>query len=277
MDEIQALVRQYDPDRYLASLFAPTEKRPHLLALYAFSVEVSRIAGQVSEPHLAEIRLQWWLDTIDGIYHGDAQAHPVAKALGLAIKVGDIPRHAVINLAKAHQFDFYSDPMPSLFDLEAYLGETASALIQMAAMILNRDVALECAEAAGLAGVGYGIGRILNDLPRAQRLKQCFLPQDMLAQRQVQVDALGAPENDAGLAVVLGELRAKAQDRLDQMKRVRWTIKPEVAPAFLHVTLAEAYLRKAHQRGTGVLARGCDLSQLRKQWLLWKAARSEEF
>jgi len=277
MEEVQAIVRKYDPDRYLASLFAPTDKRPHLWALYAFSAEVSRIAGQVSEPHLAEIRLQWWLDMIDGIYHGDRQAHPVAKALGEAIKIGDIPKHAVMNLTKAHQFDFYSDPMPSLFDLEAYLGETASALIQMAAMILDRDRALECAESAGLAGVGYGMGRVLNDLPRAQRLKQCFLPMEMLARRQVKPDRLGARETEAGFAVVLAELRAQAQDRLAEMRRLRRTIKPEVAPAFLHVALADAYLSKAYKRGVSVLKRGCELSQLRKQWLLWKAARSEEF
>jgi phytoene synthase len=277
MDEVQALVRRYDLDRYLASLFAPADKRPHLWALYAFSAEISRIAGQVSEPHLAEIRLQWWLDTIDGIYHGELQSHPVAKALATAVKVGDIPKHALVNLAKAHQFDFYSDPMPSLHDLEAYLGETVAALIQMAAMILNRDAALECAEAAGLAGVGYGMGRILNDLPRAQRLKQCFLPKDMLAQRQVKPEGLGARETEAGFAVVLAELRTQAQERLAQMRRLRWTIKSEVAPAFLHVTLAEAYLSKAYKRGGAVLKRGCDISQLRKQWLLWKSARSEEF
>jgi 15-cis-phytoene synthase len=277
MDEVQVLVRQHDLDRYLASLFGPADKRPHLWALYAFSAEISRIAGQVSEPHLAEIRLQWWLDTLDGIYQGELQSHPVATALATAVRVGDIPKHALVNLAKAHQFDFYSDPMPSLYDLEAYLGETASALIQMAAMILHRDAALECAEAAGLAGVAYGIGRMICDLPRALRLHQCFLPKDMLARKQVNPRSLTASENEAGVGVVLAELRAKAEERLAQMHLVRRTIKPEIAPAFLHVTLAQAYLTKARQRGPMVMAKGCDVSQLRKQWLLWKAARSEEF
>jgi 15-cis-phytoene synthase len=277
MNEIESLVRQYDRDRYLASLFAPAQKRPHLLALYAFSAEVGRIANLVSEPHVAEIRLQWWLDTLDGIYHGDTQGHPVAQALAAAVAEGDIPKHALSSLAKAHQFDFYSDPMPSLIDLEVYLGETSSALIQMAAMILNRDAALECAEAAGLAGVGYGMGLMFNHLPAARALNQCFLPIDLLTQRRVTPEALYGPESEAGAMVVLGELRAKALERLSQMRRVAWTIKDEVAPAFLHVTLAEAYLGRAGKRGAEVLTRGCDISQLRKQWLLWRAARSAEF
>lgn len=32
-------VRDGDKDRYLASLFAPDGKRPHLLALYAFNLK----------------------------------------------------------------------------------------------------------------------------------------------------------------------------------------------------------------------------------------------
>ena len=35
------LVRQVDRDRYLASLFAPEDKRADLLALYAFNAEIS--------------------------------------------------------------------------------------------------------------------------------------------------------------------------------------------------------------------------------------------
>ena len=33
-------------------------------------------------------------------------------------------------------FDLYDDPMPSLNDLEGYAGETSSALIQLAAIVL---------------------------------------------------------------------------------------------------------------------------------------------
>jgi 15-cis-phytoene synthase len=276
-DDLNTLVRQYDQDRYLATLFVPENKRPHLMALYAFNAEITRIAGQVSEPQLAEIRLQWWLDAIEGIYHQDKQDHPVAQALGKAIEVGDIPKHALINLTKAHAFDFYSDAMPSLHDLEGYLGDTQSTLIQMAAMILDRDAALECAEASGLAGVAYGMMQIFNALPRARALKQCFLPADLLALRQVNPLEIYEDNSEAGITVVLAELREKARQRLNEARKRAWTIKTSVAPAFLHVALTEPYLNLALKRGSTALTRGIDLMQLRKQWLLWKAARSETF
>ena len=276
-DELQNLVRQYDQDRYLASLFAPAEKRSHLLALYAFNAEISRIAAQVSEPQLAEIRLQWWRDTIDGIYHQDAQQHPVAQALAKAIEVGDIPKHALLNLVNAHAFDFYSDAMPSLHDLEGYLGETQSALIQMAAMILDREAALQCAEAAGLAGVSYGLMQVIKALPRARALKQCFLPSDLLGQRQVKPMEVYVPDSEAGVTVVLAELREKARARLNEARQRAWTINSKVAPAFLHVALTDGYLRQALKRGSAALNAGIDVMQVKKQWALWKAAKSETF
>ncbi len=277
MDEIIEIVREQDRNRYLAALFMPEDKRAHVFALYAFNAEISRIARQVSEPQLAEIRLQWWFDAIDGIYGGEPQSHPVAVALAQAIKVGDLPRHALVNLAKAHQFDFYSDPMPDPTALEAYLGETHSALIKMSAMILDQDAALECDEACGLAGVAYGLCEVLQQLPRAQRLQQCFLPQVWLAQRGLQASDIYAAENDAAMSVVLAEMRTLAKKRLGELRNVVWTIKPSVAAAFLHVAMAEPMLVKAEARGTGVLRLGCDISALRKQWVLWKAAKSELF
>ena len=36
------LVRSHDKDRFLATLFAPESQQPHLLALYAFSLEIAR-------------------------------------------------------------------------------------------------------------------------------------------------------------------------------------------------------------------------------------------
>ena len=277
MDEVQAFVRQHDRDRYLASLFAPEEKRPHLLALYAFHAEVARIAGLVSEPQLAEIRLQWWLDTLEGLYAGEAQAHPVAKALGEAIKIGGIPKFALTNMAKAHQFDFYSDPMPSQNDLEGYLGETSGALVRLGAMILDQDAALECGEAAGLAGVTYGLAQVLNNLPRAQALKQCFVPADILERRGLQAQKLAVPENAVAVREALAEIRVLADKRLGELLVQAPTIKETVAPAFLHVALARPYLAKAKSLGALVLAQGAEISQLRKQWVLWKAARSAHF
>lgn len=271
------LVRQGDKDRYLAGLFAPENKRADLFALYAFNVEIARIRDHVREPHLGEIRLQWWQDTIDTIFHGDKQEHPVAVALGRAITQSDLPKHAFKALISAHIFDFYSDPMPSLIDLEGYLGETSSALIQLATLILAGHDGLENAEVSGLAGVAFGMAGLLRSLPLHHKRQQCFIPQEILARRDLNAQSFFDPKHDAAAGIVISELREKARERLFQARKMAWTIKPLAQPAFLHVSLTEPYLNAILQRGSKVMWAGAEISQWRKQWILWKSAKTESF
>jgi 15-cis-phytoene synthase len=271
------LVRAGDKDRFLASLFAPEEKRKYLLALYAFNIEVSRIPELVSDASVGEIRYQWWLDTIDAIYHGEDQQHPVAQGLTLAIAEGALPKHALQNLVKAKIFDLYADPMPSMTDLEGYIGETSSALIQMASLILGREEALNSAEAAGLAGVAYGLSGILRSLPRHRAMARCYVPLDLLVQHGASVADLIAGENLASIATVLAKLRENIRQRLAEARSLAPTIKPTIMPALLHVSLTESYLLKLNRAGVNVLKSGAEIAQWRKQLILWKAARLERF
>ena len=271
------LVRAGDKDRFLASLFAPEAARKHLHALYAFNIEVSRIPELVSDASIGEIRYQWWLDTIDAIYRGVEQQHPVAQSLAAAIEVGDLPKHALQNLVKAKIFDLYADPMQSMTDLEGYLGETSSALIQMASLVLGRDEAFESAEVAGLAGVAYGLAGLMRSLPRHRAMARCYVPLDLLKQRDASAADVIANENEASLNIVLSELREKIRLRLDQARKLSRTIKPSVMPAFLHVSLTEAYLKKLNGALGNVLKTGAEIALWRKQWILWKSAKAESF
>lgn len=246
-DHCQALVAKADKDRFLSCLFAPMDARPHLFALYAFNVEIARIRETVSEPQIGLVRQQWWLDTIDGIYAGSTPDHPVAQALAQAIAKGDLPRHALHNLIIAREFDLYDDPMPTLADLEGYLGETSSSLIQMAALILGKGAA----EAAGLAGVAFGLAGVL----RLQKSR--YLPRDM-------VQSFGEKET-------IKQLSVHARKRLTEARALRGSIPDSAMAAFLPVSLTEPYLSRIERGGT------LEVSQLRRQITLWWAARNNRF
>jgi phytoene synthase len=55
--------------------------RSRLVALLALDLELARIPHTVSEPALAQMRLQWWREALDEARQGRAAAHPVAQAL----------------------------------------------------------------------------------------------------------------------------------------------------------------------------------------------------
>jgi phytoene synthase len=74
-------VRRVDPDRYIAALFAPVERRPLLFALYAFNHELARIGETVKEPRLGDVRLEWWREAAEEARDGHPRAHDVVRAL----------------------------------------------------------------------------------------------------------------------------------------------------------------------------------------------------
>lgn len=233
-DHCRELVRLHDRDSYIASLFAPADKQQPLQALLAFGAELTRIPALVSDAQIGEIRFQWWRDTVDGIFSGQVQDHPVAQALAKTIEKAQLSQAPLQNLIDARTAELYEDVMPSLQDLEGYLGETQSALIQMSSQILAGDAARQSSEAAGLAGVAFGLAEILADQPR----RKVFLPKDM----------------------EITNLRLHAEKRLQEARHLIHTIDPQAMPAFLPVALTAPLLKSgAH-------------GPLRRQWIIWRAA-----
>src|SRR5215207_1362536 len=239
----ESLVRDGDPDRFFASLFAPADKRPHLFALYAFSLEMARVREAVSEPMLGDIRLQWWRDALQGEARGDVRANPVAVALDDTIVRFRLPRAALVDLIDARIFDLYDDPMPSLADLEGYCGETSSVLIRLASLVLAEGADPGAADAAGHAGVAYAITGLLRAFPWHARRGQVYIPADVLVGHGVTRDDIVSGRGGPGLISGLAEIRSKARDHLQRARRLRATIPPAIAPALLSVALVPAYLR----------------------------------
>jgi phytoene synthase len=271
------IVRRHDKDRYLASLFAPEDKRPQLWALYAFNHEVARVREMVSQPVLGEVRLQWWSEGFNSVAAGGSPDHPVLEALGEAVRAGSLPLSALTRLIDARRFDLYDDPMPTLSDLEGYLGETSSILIQLAAMILVGDEAAKAAAAAGYAGVAYGMAGLLRALPLQRARGQCFVPRDLLeAEGVVPADLLAGKPRDA-LGRVIAKIIAIARERLAQARAERSRIPDEAMPALLPVSLTEAYLVKLARAGGDVLDHVVDVPQWRRQIMLWRMARAGRF
>lgn len=271
------LVRAADKDRWLASLFAPDEKRSHLLALYAFNVEIARVRETVSEPKLGEIRHQWWREALDSIYAGKTPDHPVAQSLARAIAAGDLPKPTLTNMIDARTFDLYDDPMPDMNALEGYLGETSSMLIQLGARILAGDDALGAAEAAGYAGVAYGLCGIMRALPLHRTRGQCYVPRAMLAARELTPAQFTSGRREGAAGLVLAELRHHARRRLAEAREKPWTLPKPALPAFLPVSLTELYLARLDRMGPRAINTVADVAQWRRQWRLYWQARMEAF
>jgi phytoene synthase len=271
-----SMLRETDRDRYLACLLSPGDKRGALAALYAFNAEIARVRDVVREPLPGEIRLQWWRDLLEGNAHGDSGGNPVAAGLISAIETYRLPRQTLVDMVEARIFDLYDDPIADRNALEGYAGETASALIQLASLILSADDATQSADAAGHAGVAQAIAGFLLLLPVHRHRHQLYLPVDILAATGLDRDTFLSGEDKTRISAAIDAFAGLGLEHLAKARKAG-PIPASVFPAFLPVALAEPVLRGAARAGVAALDISLQSPQWRRQLRLLKAGITRRF
>ncbi|WP_029355251.1 phytoene/squalene synthase family protein [Bosea sp. 117] len=273
-DHCASLVRALDRDRYVADLFAPADKRGALFALHAFNIEVARVREAITNPMAGEVRLQWWSDALIGNARGDVRSNPIAAALLDAVEAHGLPREALFALIDARIFDLYDDPMPSVNDLEGYAGETSSALIRLASLVLGVAPDRASAEAAGHAGVAYAVTGLLRAFPLHAARGQCYVPLDLLK-------AHGASREDAisgtptpGLRAALADMRSLARRHHEEAVAALQSVAPEALPAFLPLALVPGDLKAMERRPYDPFREAPAAPPVARLWRLWRAGRT---
>ncbi len=150
-----ALVERGDPGRFAATMAAPPAARLRLWPLYALNLELARIPWITAEPMLAEMRLQWWIDSLTA----RAEAHTPHEILGpLSDLIRDVPAIAqpLAGLAEARRWDCWREPFADEAALWTYLDQTAAGLMWAGARVLGapdtaEPVVRDFAAGAGMA------------------------------------------------------------------------------------------------------------------------------
>jgi NADH dehydrogenase [ubiquinone] 1 alpha subcomplex assembly factor 6 len=243
LSQCAAAVREHDPDRYLATLFAPAEAREALFALYAFDHEIARVRRVVSEPMAGLVRLQWWREALDAVAAGRPPAHPVVEAVHarwdrfLPLR----PRLEAALDARDHELS--AEPPADLAALERRLA-ASSGEVSLGAMDLL-GVADEPARAAARhLGLALGLVRLLQGLPGDLRRGRVPLPHDLLARHQVHPERLDQAAAAQALRPAVAELAARAREHLHEARQYRHRAPRRALAALLPAPLLDAYLRR---------------------------------
>ncbi|MBX9774721.1 MAG: squalene/phytoene synthase family protein [Xanthobacteraceae bacterium] len=268
-DHCEALVREADKDRFVATLFAAAPRRRALYALYAFNAELTRVRHLAREPMPGEIRLQWWREVLGGTRTGEAG--PVASALMATIIRYRLPLKVFEAMIEARSFDLYDDPIGSRAELEGYAEKTSSALIGLAAQILNEGNDPRIRQAVHHAGIAQAIVALLVAFPLHAGRRQLYLPLDVLQRHGARTEDVFAGIATPQLKAALAELREIARSHLAQAPVAE--ISPRLMAAFLPVALVAPTLKRLEQIADAPFA-ARPLPQWRRQWLIWRAARN---
>jgi len=262
------LVRTADRDRFIASLFAPAERRGALHAVYAFNSEVSRVRDVAHGALPGEIRLQWWSEVIGGERREEARANPVAAALLDTLARHELAPVRLLDLVEAHRFDLYDEPMADLAAFETYAKRTSSALFALAAQILAAN---DLAAVTTPAGIAYAVADILRALRQHAAHGQLYLPKELLDRHQVQPNDVFAGRSTPALRSAVAELCGLADRELRAAGEFIAALLPAAIPALLPVALvrpALGRLQRSDPFNPG------EIPPWRRQWLIWRAAQN---
>ncbi len=236
------LVRQYDPDRFLISMFLPANIREDVWALLAFNHEIAKTREIVSESTLGLIRLQWWRDAFKDIYeNGRVLEHEVVKPLALAIERHDLPRELFDKLCFAREFDL-EDVLPGNVDgLMNYADFTTEPLYRLITKVANGD-SLEAIVQP--VAINYTIAGLLRATQFFARQNRFYLPEDLMRQHSVTKENIFEKEGQVGL-------RSLVKDIVDQ----RLPVTKPSAP-FLRgcEALSEMYFKQIKALGYDIMS-----------------------
>lgn len=242
------LVREQAPDRYLATLFAPSAARPALFGLYAFDHEITKVHHVVSQPIAGLIRFQWWRDALDAIAADrPAPVHPVAEGLQNAWRRFQIPRARLDAAIDARERELEGDPPATLEQLEQHLEATSSSMVLAALEVLGArdEPTIDVGRRVGLA---IGLADLLREID-VHRERALFLPKDLLDRHGMSPADLSKATTSQAFAPMIGELARRARDHLRQARRHRRMIPKRALPALLPGTLVGDRLERLYSLG----------------------------
>ncbi len=240
-DACLAEVRQYDHDRFLSLLLAPADKRPALLALYAFNLEIARIPETVSEPMMGMIRLQWWREVLEGLDTGETRGHHVAVALAEARRHVDMPLSALSALVDIRERDLDEEPFEDMAALEAYARATSGQLMGLAAMGLGGEAAAETHRTAiEHAGIAFGLTGMLRALPVKAAQGHVMLPVDLMRRHDLDPHGVLQGRMSDALGAAMREVGDAAREHLAAARK--GGVPKEILPALLPASLCDRYL-----------------------------------
>jgi phytoene synthase len=243
-----ALVERHDRDRYLACLFAPEPEREQLFALFAFNHELAKTAEVVSEPMLGQIRLQWWRESLEGIYSGSPRQHEVVEPLARAVEAKQLPREQLEAVIAARALDLEAEPPADLTVLRSYAEGSSTVLLRLALRILGAEDAAS-REAAEHLGPAWAYLGLLRALPLHARQKRSYLPDDLCADAGVDLQEVFELRASPALRRVAGVLIDVAGQHLAAARRPAGRVPRKAFPALLIARLADLYLKRLRKAG----------------------------
>ncbi|MFM7083927.1 MAG: squalene/phytoene synthase family protein [Hyphomicrobium sp.] len=234
---ILSSARAYAYDDYLAALFSSPQRREDLFCLCAYYGEVARIPLIVKDEILAQIRFQWWRDTLE---RGVSTGYPVADTLLSLKEERKLPLELLLSLIEQREAEldlsFLSDPQT----LRDYVKTLDVSYFKLRALLL------ECPLQEKSTGLLLEVAPLLGALRFCLRLPSLFArwqrDKGMSLNTTIQNRSLELNENlflEERISLLISQIAADYDHARPQLKALHGNERS----VFLPLALGRSYLK----------------------------------
>ncbi len=228
-----ALVERSDRTRFLATMAAPLADRARLWPLYAYNVEIARAPYASPEPLVAEMRLQWWVDLVEGSAHASRSPKgEIGDAVTDLLEKAPIPPGLLVGMADARRWEVGREPFADRAHFDDFIDATAGNLMWAAGLALGAPTAAE--PVIRDFAWGAGLAQWLIAVPELLARGRCPLPDDR-------------PQ-------AVGDLAEEGLARIRRARSYRHFVPRAAIPALWTGWRARAVLKQAAQEPVRVAA-----------------------
>jgi 15-cis-phytoene synthase len=261
---------------YYAFLFLPTDRRAAITAFYAFCREIDDVVDEVSDPGVAQAKLDWWRQQVQRSFAGQAPDHPALQALLPHATIYGITAQHLLQVIEGCQMDLDQSRYLDFANLQRYCHLVAGVVGEVAARIFGQtDPATT--EYAHRLGLAFQLTNIVRDVGEDAVRGRIYLPVNELQRFDVKAhellkrgttsDASFAQRFEALMRFQIERALAGYDEALALLPGVdRQAQKPGLMMASIYRTLLQEIAADPQL----VLTQRVSLTPLRKLWLAWK-------
>jgi 15-cis-phytoene synthase len=260
---------------YYAFLFLPAPRRAAITAFYAFCREVDDVVDEVSDPGVAQAKLDWWRREVMQMT-ATTPDHPALQALRPHMAEYGIEPDHLLQVIEGCQMDLTQTRYLDYPGLQRYCHLVAGVVGEVAARIFGQTDA-RTTDYAHRLGLALQLTNIIRDVGEDATRGRVYLPIEDLQRFDVKAheivkrgttsDASFAGRFEALMRFQIARAQATYDEALALLPAVdRRTQKPGLMMASIYRSL----LREIAAEPALVLTQHVSLTPLRKLWLAWK-------
>ncbi len=260
---------------YYAFLFLPPERRAAITAFYAYCREIDDVVDEVSDPGVAQSKLDWWRGEVRNAFAGQA-SHPALQALLPHVKAFGIEARQLLQVIEGCEMDLTQTRYLDFANLQQYCHLVAGVVGEVAAGIFGQTDP-RTTDYAHKLGLALQLTNIIRDVGEDAVRGRVYLPIEDLQRFDVKAHEL-VKRGTTSDASFPQRFEALMQFQIERALRTydealallpaqdRQAQKPGLMMASIYRTLLHEIAREPQL----VLTRRVSLTPLRKLWLAWK-------